>query len=318
VSNDSIPCYPKYGHIAFLACFLCGVLGEKVANQTFAIRLGRPERAGNVYDVSLRGARRWSFTGVEGTAVLPELYKSGASTLITIELDARVRIIRVDKRGQVLQKELAITRWEFDDEGEGEGLDLEGKTLLVSWNDGVARFMVDGRQLGDYESEILQVVLSHDMGESRVDARLGSKQPRRIGESWPAEVDRAALEEVLFLRMPSSRGENVSCRRAKGSVKLLERKPYRGIDCLHITARQEWQDFLPSDMVAKEDMKILASTMVSTARGYFPVQTGLRCLLSRQSRRFSLLREITAGPLRGVRIRETVVQTKRRRVKLAH
>ena len=129
-----------------LGTFLLLFLASGVSGKDYEVKLHRPEKEGDQYRVSLRGtwiigykyvlrsAGEEPVGGVPDDRQLPPPFNQVPAQKYTssIELDADVKILRVDEGGHLLKMALTVRHWKFIcDLGERVSFDANGKVIIA-------------------------------------------------------------------------------------------------------------------------------------------------------------------------------------------
>ncbi len=273
-----------------IACVMVAAEGNAPA-QEYEIKLDRLEKVGNKYKVSLKGATTFHIVLIKGKKPLPpgllKLTQAKPVTVISIELDAAVEVLRVDAAGRVLKKALTVERFEvydFDDEFE---LDLTaGKVIIAETVEGATQFRLNRTRIKEHESQILGMVVTTYTGRGFQDANFGNNRRRKVSDTWPVRID-DVLAKGLFRNVQP---DDLVVDKAKleGNVKLVSVEQSAGIHFLRIDAQMRGIDCLVGDL-SDDNVAIEKTGVEFSFSGWYPTDQTMRCLSSVQSRRCSVL-----------------------------
>ncbi|MEX0716968.1 MAG: hypothetical protein WD066_10285 [Planctomycetaceae bacterium] len=269
----------------------------KVVPRVFAIELVRPERAGNVFEVSLRAERKIGYRG--GPRADDSIEKAKNARVQTrsqlIELDAHVEVLKVDSEGRVLKQALTVTRWKFDDDDDGDlEFDLLRKMLIAETIDGETQFSIDGEPVNEYHCELLRMIVTTYRGGGSVDAEFGSRQRRKVGETWPVHLDDEA--KAAFGR---SLPTEASWQKAlpAGTAKLTKVATVANVPCLFLDVEFECSNSpalreLFSDS-GDENVPVEHTELTYSFSGQYPVDSARHCARQRETCRFMAITTTT-------------------------
>ncbi|MCH8922812.1 MAG: hypothetical protein IIA67_06650, partial [Planctomycetes bacterium] len=208
--------------------FCCGMLlTADITAQEFTIRLTRPSISGQRYQLVAQAVRtRHVVTKKDGEVVRDQKSQK------TVELDAEVTVMRLNATGRVSQKLLVIERCvQTEGESRRELLD-KGDVLIVSNLDGKPTFRLKGSVLTPSATKALELIFGSKSRKVDDDELFGSRQRRKVGDSWPVNAEAVA-------RSLKGEGIDVKSEQVSGQMQLARRLKYADVDSLHIAGRMK-------------------------------------------------------------------------------
>jgi hypothetical protein len=298
---------------AQLLLFACAVMtaeGNSLARE-HEIKLNRPEKVGNNYRVSLRGTTTVHMVPVKGKQPLPPHYLKLAlakpSIVCSIELDATVKILKVDTAGHVLKKALTVECWKVEEGDDEFELDLTGKVIIAETVKGATQLKIDATRIKEYESDILRIVVATYTGGGFQDANFGSQQRRKVRETWPVKIDDALVTGLLTGLSPDR--FRLNAKKLAGTVQLVSVECNAGSECLRVDVTIRGSDCLDGPL-RRDGMLITKTEVESSFTGQYPMDRKGRCAHSIESRRWT----IVSRNLEGVSIKQSVEESVDRKI----
>ena len=245
--------------LALSAALCCGtLLTASTMAQEFTIRLTRPAVSGPRSRLSAEAARwRRVVTKKDGEVVRDQQTKK------SVELDAEVTVMRLNAKGRVSQKLLLIESF-VQTEGENRReLLAKGDVLIVSKLDGRPTFRLKGSVLTPSATKALVLIFGSKSRAADDDELFGSRQRRKVGDSWPINAESVA-------RSLKSEGIEVKSEQVSGQMQLARRLKYADVDSLHIGGRMKLAKVAFADAVLP-GYELVSSRAEGTFSGVFPI-----------------------------------------------
>lgn len=191
------------------------------------VRLNRPERVGD--RVALRG--EGTLRGTVEVRVDGAVVEQKEETL-EVSLEGVATVQEVDGRAMATRTAFLVERSSGGQGSERHEILPAGTTVVAESVGGKSSFTVGGAPVAPDASQALGLVLStHEPGRPNDDDVFGTREPRRVGESWPIDA-RTAAEDLA-----KSVGGSAGDLRVNGATTLLGTRTESGEACLEIEGR---------------------------------------------------------------------------------
>jgi hypothetical protein len=205
----------SYRSLVFVCVASSLPAGRDAVAKDYAVKLARPDKAGLKYRLDARVKKKQSMSIYKGAA---ELKTEESQT--TVMLRAVVEVLKVDKKGEPLEKKLTIERFVNEKD---EPLLKKGDAVIAKTVDGKTVFRMGGREPPGRAAEFLgDLVKTKTSTAADDDEVFGSKARRKVRESW--KINAAALAKDLKMK-PAD---------VSGTAKLEAVEKHDGDDCLRI------------------------------------------------------------------------------------
>jgi hypothetical protein len=251
--------------------FVCAVAvvvflaASPVFAQDYEIRLTRDARAGEKYNLTASGVLSEQMTmSAKGTV----LQKNAA--FHTMKLEGIVTVLEVDKLKEERKLRLDISKCLVSAGGNAEEQEVlkKGTQVVAQIKDGQEEFLVDGNVAPKDVAKLLGHFISLRAGQVNDDHIFGTKERKKVGDSWPVNSVKAAADL-------STKGMKVSPENIKGNTMLEKLVVVDGRECLKLDAKIDMSNIslpLPSGLTVEK------SDMSATFSGEFPVDVSIRRL----------------------------------------
>lgn len=149
------------------------------------------------------------------------------------------------------------------------------------------RYEVDGRAPDAELDGHLGSLFGRELSASGDDEVFGSKIPRAVGESWPADVS----------HLPQSAEISMHAEGASGSVRLAKLRVVDGVQCLQMQADLRVPEVTVRTLA--QEATVLRSQLEGKFEGVFPVDIGLPPVNSSMEMQLDVQMQVQAerGPL---------------------
>ena len=243
------------------------VLLRAAQEQEHVIKLERPGKVGDKYDVRITGAIKRERTQTVGGKALP-----AQEEVTAVELDASAEIEELDKRG--LEKRIAFTVRKcglVQGDQERQLLPKDAVFTAEASKEGT-KFALKGRgKLTAAQETALGVVLHlSEEGAASMDDLFGTEQRQKPGASWKPSVEKAVRNAAHY-------GTVIKPEDLEGSVQFIGVEEIDGRQRMKITGetklkrfelKQEDKDGKPR---LPAGMKLVGGTRESSFTGFYGV-----------------------------------------------
>jgi hypothetical protein len=172
--------------IKFLPFALAMLLAPAVFAQDYEIKLTRPKKAGEEYNLQVTGKQYKDTTTTSNGAVVQN---EKADT--SIQCSGVLKIIEVDAKGQETKTAFTIDKFTKTEDGKDSEVLPKG-TVITSSQAGKAVHMVNDQPVDPSASELLNMVIELSKGEKADDDTVfGAKERKKKGDSWDVNGDEA-------------------------------------------------------------------------------------------------------------------------------
>lgn len=190
----------------------------------YQIVLDRPLEAGALYRAVSKGTNVEKLVvAVDGTVV------QETSTETVVELDAKVEIVAVGEGGRASKAMLTIVSCAAERNGARSELFPAGTQLLLAMGDDGDLWSVGGEPVAPDVAKLLKLVNGIPAGDESDDAVFGTKERKRVGDSWPIDTARAAES----FREP---GLTIADDGVSGEARLVAVKKAGGVEAMTVEA----------------------------------------------------------------------------------
>jgi hypothetical protein len=233
------------------------VAGAAAAEEkAYEILLDRPTKPGAAYRVVTTG------TNVERQVITAAgLVVEDKQTEVSVELSASVVVLGVDEHGRASKVKLLVDTSSIRRGEERSEPFAKGTEVIMSVEEGQERYTVGGEAVPPDVAKALRLVDSLPTTDETDDEVFGTKEKKRVGDSWPVDSKRAGES----FREP---GMTIADEAITGETKLVAVTNVDGTEALTIEARIV-MDGIGMDMPA--DFKVTESRLEAGFKGTFPV-----------------------------------------------
>jgi hypothetical protein len=257
------------------------------ADQRYEIRLTRPQKAGDRYDVAKQGTAKRIMV-VSGPA--GELRR--VEHALAIELEATVTILKVDDQGRPLKKSLAVRRCRVTENGKVTEPVGSGKVIIAQSRGGRTEISLESGDLSKPARAALDVVVATYSGGPADDEIFGTAQPRAVGESWP--ISAAAAAKDAAARDIAIREDDI-----QGRMRLVRIEKQGPRTALRLAATMDIRGFTLKKMKLPDGVAIDTARATAVYDALVPIDPALPQLQSAHSMTLDMAMKSTRGNAEG-------------------
>ncbi|MEW6306806.1 MAG: hypothetical protein AB1705_25350 [Verrucomicrobiota bacterium] len=242
-----------------LAIALGCALAVQLQAQDYEIRMSWPVKVGQRFRQITTAQESKEVTLTASGQIVRESRDS-----FNVRFESTLTIDEADARGKSTRQTHKVVRLEKVKDGRAENLLPKGAVVSASVVGGKTAFQIDGQPTTGEAQRALGLVIALKAGEFNDDDMFGTKERKKVGESWP--IDTRQLTQEFFARTKDYEvGDMSGTMTLKGLVKLDSR------DSLHITGK------VTSDMVGRlpSGLKLEQGSMTWRLDGKFPLNATL-------------------------------------------
>jgi len=235
----------------------CAVFGTARAapEQGYVVRLTRPERVGDKYNVFLVGREQ----SKERTTVAGRLVRD-ASTGREVVFEGVAEVLAVDSRLQATRTAFVVKRCVSKEKDHATDVLRPGQKVVVEEEGGRTRYSVDGAPASPEVAQVLSAVLVGRKADApTADDIFGAKERKRVGDEWTINSEAAA-------RDLASVGVRVSPSNISGKTKLLGARKQGGTELLEVRATMALNGFetpsLPGARVERAAADVMFHSLI--------------------------------------------------------
>ena len=246
---------------------------EKPEAKAYEIKLARPLKVGTKYAMTADGALVRQVTVTRGGATQKQPEDG-----FGVHLAGTVEVLALDEIGEEAKVSVTIDKCtRITSEGETE-LVPKGKVLVAEGKGKDTKFSVqDGGELSKDATDALELVISLDTNDKLTDDDLlGTKERKKVGESWPVTPENVAKdsERVGVIVKPGD---------VEGSFRLDGLERMEGVECLKLSGNLKVKDLRTKaddneDDGLPEGFVVEGGSMEAKYAGLFPVDTSVGSL----------------------------------------
>ena len=254
---------------------------DKPEGKAYEIKFARPIKVGTKYAMTADGALVREVTIKRGAATQKQPDEGYG-----VRLEGTVEVLALDEVGEEAKVSVAVDKCtRITSEGETE-LVPKGKVLIAEGKGKDTKFSVEGGgELSKEATEALELVVSLDTNDKLTDDdMLGTKEKKKVGESWPVTAENIARDTERV-------GVVVKPEDVEGSFRLegLERKD--GVECLRLSGNLKVKDLRAKaddgeDDGLPEGFAVVGGSMEAKYAGLFPVDASVGSLAESASMTF--------------------------------
>lgn len=251
--------------------------------QDYEILMTRGARAGEKYELSASGILNEQMAmSSQGKTLQTN------SSSFAMKLEATAEVLEVDDRKDESRISLLISRCTVSgqgDDGEKEVL-KKGARVVAQMREGKQEFLVDGQAASGEAAKVLSHFISLRTGETNDDHIFGTKERRKVGDSWPVNSVKAAADL-------STKGMKVAKEDITGRTTLEKLVEVDGRKCLKINAGIKMSRI---GLALPAGFEIEKSNMSATFSGEFPVDPSIRRLAEEMAMTVAITAKGRPGP----------------------
>lgn len=277
--------------LAVCAALLGSPMGAAPAVEDFAVRIDRPYFVGEQYRLS------GPYLVVDSLSVTRGRDTQRSEHRRLIHLDLAVKVLELGPRGNPHRASVTVHLLTREAGGETTALVAPGSVIDAHIENGKKVFSIQDKTLEGEAEPVLGAIsiLGLDDRPSSDDA-MGSRERRRVGESWPMRA-----EEAAKVMSAGAGAFKIDPRNLKGTVTLAGKKEERQVPCLEYRYEFEVKDQripregLPSTVPPGFDHGTFAITLQGTT--LLPLDVSLPSLREDQTwdSRLSLTRAVNGS-----------------------
>lgn len=267
--------------VLLCACAGAAAAQEKPEAKAYDIKFARPTKVGTKYVMTADGALVREVTIKRGGATQKQ-----PDDGFGVRLEGTVEVLALDEIGEEAKVSVTIDKCNrITSEGEAE-LIPKGKVLLAEGKGKDTKFSLqEGGELTKDATDALELVISLDTNDKLTDDDLlGTKEKKKVGESWPVTPENIAKDSERV-------GVIVKPEDVEGSFRLdgLERKD--GVECLKVSGNLKVKNLSTKaddneDDGLPEGFVVTGGSMEAKYTGLFPVDPSIGSLAESASMTF--------------------------------
>ena len=262
-----------------LICAVAILAGSPVLAQDYEIRLTRPAKVGQKYEVIMSAEKSEQMTiSVEGRVV------QETKSFLSATLEGTITFLKVDKLQRESEIRLLVSkcRKKTGKNAVEEEVLPKGTQVVARRRDSKKEFLVNGKVAGKDIAKVLDLFFSLKESQVTDDDILGTKERKKLGDSW-------AINSRMAAQDFTSEGLKVDVENIKGSAKIEKVVVVRSTKCLQISGKTELGMITPPLPVG---FKIEKSNLSLTFSGEFPVDTSIGRLSEKITGTMALLAKL--------------------------
>lgn len=210
-----------------LALIVVAALATSAAagETSYEIALDRKVEAGAKFRAVSKGTDLQSLVITVGGVVVQETKNE-----VAVDLDASAEILEIDEHGRSATAKLVVERFAARRNGEAVELLARGTEVIIATSGETDRYTIAGEPASDEIVKAFKLVNALPTTDESDDSVFGTKERKRVGDSWPIDGARAAET----FREP---GLTIADEGVSGEAKLTGVKKVDGADALTVEAR---------------------------------------------------------------------------------
>jgi len=243
-------------------CILLVLACSTVFAQDYEIRLHRPQKAGDRYELTASG----SMTEQMVLSGKQQVIRENRSSL-SCELSGVVTVLETDAMMRDKTIRLVVSRCVLSGDGksyENEVL-AKGTEVIARLDKKRETFLIDDKPASPEVEKVLGLFFFPHTSEVTDDDVFGTRERKKVGDSWPVNSSVAA-------RDLEDEGMRVKAENVKGSTTLEKVVDVDGIKCLHLSGNMELTGM---DFPLPPGFTVEFSDMSAVLSGDFPVDTSI-------------------------------------------
>lgn len=233
------------------------------AEQAYKVKLVRPPKVGDRYDVVIDGALLQQINSKIGDqASAPTENGYG------VHLEGAIEVLGVNKDGEESKVRCTVRKCTHITADDESALLPPGTVVTAEAAKDKTVFTQDGKPVSDEAQTVLDLALRlADEDESNDDIIYGTKEEQKIGGSWKLDAD-------AFARDAAADNVKVDARDVNGQVKLEAIEKRGDQECMKVQGEVNVAKLLPprpADL--PENMEVADGTLRGRFNGVYPVDT---------------------------------------------
>lgn len=283
--------------VALLIVATGSLVAAPIVAKDYKIKLHRPEKVGNRYRLSVTDTSKEMLVITKAGEVLKRESKATKA-----QLDAIVEVQKVDKVGDPVKLKVRIEKLI---DGKGVELLTRGQIVLGEVIEKKVVFRIKDGKLGDVAKKALRSTVDlKTIDRPSLDNAFGTKEPRRVGDSWKLNPSAAAK----YLKMDP---KNIS-----GNVTLAAIKNVGGYTCYECLAKVKITDVPGAEKLIKQGFEIKSAKGVVRWDAIYSTDQTTPVLKEDMGLNFDTEFRGVKGAVKGLLVRMTL-EAKRTRMRSA-
>ncbi len=217
----------------FSALVICLAVGTvaRAADDSYAIKLHRPNKVGDHYDTHIV-VEESQTQSVDSGGPAPRVQTKSSGA----DLTGRVEVTEIDKNGDEVGMVLTVKKLA---DAQGKELLESGKEIVVKRSAADVTFTAAEGEISDDARALLRLMFSSNNPDGPTDDDIfGSKAPHQAGDQWNIDADRAA-------KSLSESGTKVDVADLRGKVTLKGVENVNGVAMLRVTGEVDADNVKP-------------------------------------------------------------------------
>ncbi|GEM_PF-5674905 len=241
------------------------MMAVSAAAQEYDIKFDRPLKAGVKYKITALGS-----ASIKSNVMSGGNQVKSASQSVSIDFEGQTNIIEVNQDGKPTKKTLQVEKCVLK-MGDQESTPLEkGIVITISPKDTKSIYEVNGAPVDKNLADLLELVEHVYTGSISDDDVFGSKQKRKVGDSWEIMTDKIPADALRH-------GVTVDQKNISGTTKLEKVEKSDGLECLALSGEMTIKDFTVP-LPPNSGMKVESSAMLTYYTGLFPTNLTTPCI----------------------------------------
>jgi hypothetical protein len=217
--------------LAVYAALLGSPMAAAPAVEDFAVRIDRPYFVGEQY--RLRGP----YLVADSLSVTRGRDTQRSEHRRLIDLDLAVKVLELGPRGNPRRASVTVHVLTREAGGETTALVAPGTVIDAHIENGKKVFSIQGKTLEGEAEPVLGAISILGLDDRPSEGAMGSRERRRVGESWPLHA-----EEAARALSAGASAFKIDPQKLKGTVTLAAKKEERQVPCLEYRYELEVKD----------------------------------------------------------------------------
>lgn len=245
---------------AMVATVLFYVAAVSADDTSYQIVLDRPTRVGATYDIVSTGHNVERVVITNGKTIL-----ENKTTEVRVAIEASATVLAIDEHSRPAKVKLKLVSLTIATGNDETNPFPPGTELIAEADGGAKRFAVDGKAVTETIGKALSLVHAVGSTDETNDDVLGTKETKKVGDSWPVN---AAFAAKSF----HDSGIDANPDDVNGESKLVGVARIDGIDCLRLTSTLKMGSL---EMQLPPGFKMEEGELVVNYEAAFPIDTSL-------------------------------------------
>lgn len=269
-----------YRVLIFTIVFLAG---SPVFAQDYEIRLESAVKEGDKYEVNVSGELSEQMTSSSQGQVLGDKQSSFSATF-----EGTTTVLKVDELQRTAELKLLVSKCHKRMNGNttDEEVLAKGTQVVMRRSDSNTEFLVDGKVVPKDIEKVLGVLFSLPQSKATDDDIFGTKDRKKVGDSWAMNSAKAANE------LPSA-GLKADATDIKGSTKIEKVVTVHGTKCLRLSGKMEINKITPE---LPAGMIVEMSNVSTSFSGDFPIDSRIGRLVSKSTMKITFVAKGKPAP----------------------